>query len=176
VRFRELDVAGAFVIEPDRHGDDRGWFARFFATEEFAAHGIGMDVVHVNASFNEQAGTLRGMHLQAEPHAEAKVIRVTRGAAHDVLVDVRPQSPTFRRWAAVELRPDDARAVYAPEGVAHGFITLEDSTELLYLMSAPYVAEAAGGVRWDDPAFGIDWPREPVVISDRDASWPDLAL
>jgi dTDP-4-dehydrorhamnose 3,5-epimerase len=176
VIFTPTPLEGAFVLDLERRADERGWFARTFAVEELAAHGLETRVVHMNASFNDRAGTLRGMHYQAPPHAECKIVRCTRGAAFDVIVDLRPRSATYRQWFGVELTADSGRALYVPEGFAHGFQTLADGTELLYLMSHHYVPEAARGVRWDDPAFGIDWPdAEARVMSERDAGYPDFA-
>lgn len=174
--FTEAPLAGAWVVDLDRREDPRGWFARAFAAEEYAARGLETAVVHVNASFNERAGTLRGMHFQAEPHAEAKTVRCTRGAVFDVVVDLRPDSPTRHEWFGVELTEDNGRALYVPPGMAHGFQTLVDATELLYLMSHHHVPEAARGVRWDDPAFGVRWPdAEERTLSERDAAYPDVA-
>lgn len=175
MHFAETKLPGAFVIELRRISDERGWFARSFSREEFAAHGLNPQVVDANASFNDRAGTLRGLHHQQAPHAEAKLIRCTRGAIYDVLVDLRPDSPAFCDWFALELSAASPQMVYAPEGVAHGFQTLEDATEVSYLMSSGYVPEHASGVRWDDPAFGIEWPAvEQRTISERDLSYPDF--
>jgi dTDP-4-dehydrorhamnose 3,5-epimerase len=174
VRFAETDVAGAFVVELEPIRDERGWFARTFCTEEFAAKGLETAVAQCNSSFNARAATLRGLHFQAAPHGEAKLVRCTRGAIWDVLVDLRPESPTFRRWAGVELTPENRRMLYSPVGTAHGFITLADATEVLYQMSYRYVPDAARGVRFDDPAFGIDWPLAPDVITERDRGYPDF--
>ena len=166
--FTPTPLAGAFVVELDRREDDRGFFARSFCQEEFAAHGLSPVVAQCNVSYNARRGTLRGMHYQAEPHAEAKLVRCTQGAIWDVIVDLRRGSPTFRRWYGVELSADNRRALYAPEGMAHGFQSLTDDAEVLYLMSRPYQAEAARGVRWDDPAFGIRWPIAEPHLSPRD--------
>jgi len=170
MNFRPTPLDGAWVLEPERVGDERGWFARTFDAAEFEARGMEPRVVQANASFNARAGTLRGMHVQREPHGEPKVVRVTRGAAFDVAVDLRTG-----RWHGVELSADNGVGFYIPAGMAHGFLTLVDETEVLYLMGHHYVPEAATGVRWDDPAFAIDWPAAPSVISERDASWPDHA-
>jgi dTDP-4-dehydrorhamnose 3,5-epimerase len=175
MRFGESKLPGVYVIELEPAADERGWFARTFSRDEFAAHGLSPEVVHANTSFNERAGTLRGMHYQADPHGECKLIRCTRGAIYDVVVDLRPDSPSHRAWLGVELTPDNRRMLYAPEGVAHGFQTLEDATEVSYLMSHPHHPSHARGVRWDDPALGIDWPAaEHRTISERDRSFPDL--
>jgi dTDP-4-dehydrorhamnose 3,5-epimerase len=175
VIFTPAPLDGAVVLDLERRTDERGWFSRTFAVEELAAHGLVTDVVHMNASFNDRAGTLRGMHYQAAPHAECKIVRCTRGAVFDVIVDLRPGSDTYTRWFGVELTADNGRSLYVPEGFAHGFQTLEDSTEVLYVMSHHYVPDAARGVRWDDPAFGIDWPAADArVMSERDAGYPDF--
>ena len=174
MKFRALPIPGAFLIEPERMEDDRGSFARTFCREEFAAHGLAVDVAQISISFNKLRGTLRGMHYQAQPHAEAKLVRCTRGAIRDVLVDLRRDSPTFLRWAAEDLSADNAKAMYVPEGCAHGFLSLEDASEVLYQMSTPFHGASAAGVRWDDPAFGIDWREAVRVISDRDRNYPDF--
>lgn len=164
-------LPGAFVIEPERFTDERGHFVRTFDAEVFRAHGLDDRVVQCSASWNAQAGTLRGIHFQASPHEEAKLIRVSRGAIFDVLVDL-----ASRRWIGVELSAQNGRSLYAPAGLAHGFQALLDDTEVLYQISVPYVSEAARGVRWDDAALGIDWPPAPRgrTISQRDRDYPDL--
>ena len=170
-------LPGTFVVELEPLRDERGWFARTFDAGVFAQAGLEPRVVQCNTSFNERAGTLRGMHFQSEPHGEAKLVRCTRGAVYDVVVDLRPESPAFRRWFGIELRAGAAASLFAPAGLAHGFQTLEDASEVHYQMGSPYVPEAASGVRWDDPAFGIQWPAPPGgerVISERDASYPDF--
>jgi dTDP-4-dehydrorhamnose 3,5-epimerase len=172
--WRETELAGAFVVESEPIEDERGWFGRIYDESEFAERGLAARFVQGSAAFNTESGTLRGMHYQAEPHAEAKLIRCIRGAVHDVIVDLRPASATFKRWVAVELSAADGRMLYVPEGLAHGYLTLEDESETLYLISAPYAPEAARGVRWDDPAFGIDWPHEHRVMSEKDKAWPDF--
>ncbi len=172
--FRQCEVEGAWVIEPERHEDERGFFARTWDREEFAQRGLRDLVVQTSISYNRRRGTLRGLHYQAAPHGEAKLVRCTSGAIFDVVVDVRAESATFRRWVGVELTAENRHALYLPEGCAHGFLTLEHDSEVAYQMSAPYVAEAARGVRHDDPAFGIVWPEEIVVIADRDRSYPDF--
>lgn len=177
MRFRETPLAGAFVIELERREDERGSFARCWCKEEFAAHGLHANWVQANVSFNRRAGTLRGLHYQEAPHQETKLIRCTAGAAYDVIVDLRSGSPTWGRWAAVELSAARGAMIYVPEGFAHGFQTLTDNTELFYLMSAAHSPASARGVRWDDPALAITWPpcRERVV-SPRDQSFPELVL
>ncbi|MDX6718813.1 MAG: dTDP-4-dehydrorhamnose 3,5-epimerase [Solirubrobacteraceae bacterium] len=174
MRFEETPLRGAWVIEPDRVEDERGYFARTYDRDEFAARGIELPVVHCNTSLNDRAGTLRGMHLQVAPHGEPKLVRCTRGAIYDVIVDLRPDSPTHLAWFGAELSEENGRALYAPVGLAHGFQTLRDASEVLYMMGHEYIPSAASGVRWDDPAFAIAWPpASPRVISERDASFPD---
>jgi dTDP-4-dehydrorhamnose 3,5-epimerase len=173
MRFCETKVAGAWLIEPEPVADERGFFARVFCREEFAEHGLNPDLAQGNVSYNHARGTLRGMHYQAAPHQEAKLVRCTRGAIWDVALDLRPGSPTYLAWAGYELSDANRSMLYVPEGCAHGFLTLTDGAEVTYQMSAPYAPAAARGVRWDDPAFGIDWPGEVVVINQRDASYPD---
>lgn len=174
MKFTPAGLPGAWIIDIDRLGDERGFFARTFCRDEFAAHGLATEFVQCNTSFNARRGTLRGMHFQREPHAEVKLVRCTRGAIHDVLVDLRPDSPTFCRWVGVELSADNARMLYVPVGVAHGFQTLADSSEVFYQMAAMYRPEAAAGVRWNDPVFGIDWPLPDPILSQRDASYGDF--
>jgi dTDP-4-dehydrorhamnose 3,5-epimerase len=170
--FTETSLKGAFIIDLERMEDERGFFARSFCQEEFRAHELKSDVAQCNVSFNERKGTLRGMHLQVSPAAEAKLVRCSRGAVHDVIVDLRPESPTYCKWIAVRLTEDDGRALYIPEGLAHGFQTLRDSTELFYQMFTFYAPDWQRGVRWDDPAFGIDWPIPNPIMSERDRSYP----
>jgi dTDP-4-dehydrorhamnose 3,5-epimerase len=174
VRIVETPLAGVVVVEPERHEDDRGWFARAWDGGIFSERGLLAVPVQASTAFNRRRGTLRGMHLQAPPHEEDKLVSCTRGAIFDVAVDLRRDSPTHRQWFGLELTGGDGRALHVPRGVAHGYLTLVDETETQYLISAPYAPDAARGVRWDDPAFAIDWPSQPVhVISDRDRSWPD---
>jgi dTDP-4-dehydrorhamnose 3,5-epimerase len=174
MRFTETRVAGAYLIEPEPIGDERGFFARTFCQDEFRAHGLNPCVAQANVSFNHRRGTLRGMHYQQAPHQEAKLVRCTRGAIYDVVVDLRVSSPSHRGWYGVELTAANRAMLYVPEDCAHGFLTLTDDTEVAYQMSAPYAAEAARGVRYDDPAFGIRWPGEVVVINERDRTYPDV--
>lgn len=175
MRFLPTELLGVFIVEPELREDDRGFFARTWCREEFAAAGLVTDWVQCNVSFNRRAGTLRGMHWQAAPHEEVKLVRCTMGAAFDVVLDLRRDSPSFKRWLGVEVTAENRRAVYIPAGCAHGFQTLTDATELFYHMSALYHPEAARGVRWDDPAFGIIWPPCPErVIAPRDRSFPDF--
>jgi len=177
VIIRPTPLAGAHVVELERIGDERGSFARTFDREQFAAAGLDDRIAQCSTSFNLAAGTLRGMHYQAAPHEEAKLVRVTRGALFDVIVDLRAGSATFRQWFGIELDAESGRALYVPPGLAHGFQTLAERTEVLYQINAPYVPEAARGVRFDDPAFAIAWPPPPagLVISERDRTFPDFA-
>lgn len=170
--FKELPLAGAFLIEPERIGDERGFFARTWCREEFEARGLSAEIVQCNLSFNKKKGTLRGMHYQAPPHEEVKIVRCTMGAIYDVIIDLRPGSPTRRKRAALELTAENHIMLYVPKGFAHGFQTLEDNTEVFYQMSEYYHPESARGVRWDDPVFGIRWPQANPILSDRDRSHP----
>ena len=175
MNFRAADVDGVWLIEPERHEDERGFFARTFCRREFREHGLTAEVVQANTSFNRRKGTLRGMHYQAAPHEEAKLVRCTRGAVYDVIVDLRPGSPTFRSWVSVELTAGNDTMLFVPQGFAHGYQTLEDDTETWYLITAYYEPSAGRGVRWDDPAFGIEWPEvEERTINERDRNWPDF--
>lgn len=172
--FTPTELDGAYVVDLEPRGDERGFFARAWAVAEFAAHGLSTEVVQANIAFNHRKGTLRGMHFQHAPHAEVKLVRCTRGALYDVIVDLRPSSPTHTRWIGVELTADNRRMLYVPEGFAHGYQTLADDTEAYYQVSAAYAPEAEGGVRWDDPAFAIEWPDpDPPVMSEKDRAWPD---
>jgi dTDP-4-dehydrorhamnose 3,5-epimerase len=173
--FTETELAGAYVIDLDRREDERGFFARTWCADEYAEHGLTTRLVQANMSWNPLKGTVRGMHFQREPHAEAKVIRVTRGAIYDVIIDLRPDSATYKRWIGVNLDAVNGRALYVPEGFAHGFQTVTRHSEVHYLVSEFYTPGAEGGVRWDDPAFGIEWPEaEERTISEKDRSWPDF--
>jgi dTDP-4-dehydrorhamnose 3,5-epimerase len=174
VVFRETPIKGAFVIELEMHHDSRGFFARSYCHDEFARAGLNPRVVQCNVSHSRQRGTLRGMHYQQAPHHEAKLVRCTAGAVYDVVIDLRRESETWLQHYGVQLDADNRLMLYVPEGVAHGFVTLEDDTEVFYQMSEFYAPESARGVRWDDPAFGIRWPLEPAVISDRDRTYPDF--
>jgi dTDP-4-dehydrorhamnose 3,5-epimerase len=175
--FLPTALRDVFVIEVEAKADDRGLFSRTFCREEFFAHGLCVHWVQCNVSFNPRTGTLRGMHWQASPYEEVKLVRCTAGAAFDVIVDLRPDSPTYRKWIAVELTATNRRAVYIPAGCAHGFQTLIDGTELFYQMSEFYSPAAARGAKWNDPALGIEWPAcEKRLISERDCSFPDLPL
>ncbi len=176
MKFQETPLAGAYTIEMDRLEDERGFFARSFCAEEFAAHGLRPAMPQSSVSFNARSGTLRGLHYQAEPHAEDKLVRCTAGAIYDVIVDLRPHSPTTRHWFAVELSAANHRSLFVPKGLAHGFMTLREETEVLYMISVPYVAGLERGVRWNDPAIGISWPAAPSVVSARDAAYPLLEV
>lgn len=172
--FTESPLSGAYVIDLTPLEDERGFFARTFCPEEFAAHGLASVMNQCSVSFNAKRGTLRGMHFQAEPHAEEKLVRCTAGGIYDVIVDIRPQSSTRHRWFGLELTASNHRSLYIPQGFAHGFITLTDNAEVSYSISVPFVSGAGRGVRWDDPAFNICWPLQPIVMSKRDAEYPSL--
>jgi dTDP-4-dehydrorhamnose 3,5-epimerase len=172
--FVETALKGAFIIEPEKLEDERGFFARTWCQQEFATHGLNPLLVQCNISFNRRKGTLRGIHYQAKPHEEARLVRCTRGAIYDVIIDLRPYSPTFKQWAAFELTANNHRMLYVPEGYAHGFQTLEDHTEVFYQMSEFYAPAQAGGVRWNDPTFGIQWPPAERIISKQDQSYPNF--
>ncbi|MDX6750227.1 dTDP-4-dehydrorhamnose 3,5-epimerase [Geminicoccaceae bacterium 1502E] len=175
MRFIEAGLPGAWILEPEPVRDHRGFFARTFCVREFASRGLATSFVQHSTSQSAAAGTLRGMHFQKAPHAEVKVVRCLKGAIWDVIVDLQPGSPTFRRWRGFELSAGNRRQLYVPTGFAHGFQTLRDDTEVGYLISAFHAPEAAGGVRHDDPALGIDWPLPVSSISGRDSTWPLLA-
>jgi dTDP-4-dehydrorhamnose 3,5-epimerase len=174
--FKETKLSGAFVIDIEPHEDLRGFFAGSWSAADFAAHGLSSTIAECNISFNKRRGTLRGMHFQAAPHAQVKVVRCTAGAIFDVIVDLRPESATFRQWVGVELTSANHRMLYVPVGFAHGFQTLVDDTEVFYQMSDVYAPDLAGGVRWNDPAFGIDWPEcEERIITNRDNEYPNFS-
>ncbi len=172
--FVPTPLAGALVVEPERKADERGFFARTWCRHEFARHGLDVEVVQASISHNRRAGTLRGMHFAWPPSREGKLVRCERGSVHDVIIDLRPDSATFTQHVAVELNEDNCRALYIPPGFAHGFQTLTDGTEVLYMMTDFYRAELADGMRFDDPAFGIRWPRPVTVIVERDRSYLDF--
>lgn len=174
MRFIETGLSGAHIVELEKISDERGFFARGWCADEFRAAGFDACIAQTNISFSVRAGTMRGMHYQAAPSAEAKVVRCTRGSIFDAIVDLRPDSPTFRSWFGVELTADNHRALFVPKVFAHGFQTLEDDTEVHYLMSSSYDPGAARGLRYDDPVIGIDWPLPVTGISDRDRTWPLL--
>lgn len=172
--FRQTTVSGAWVIEPELRNDERGSFARTWDADEFARRGLSTRVDQCSVSFTHGRGTLRGLHFQAAPHEETKLVRCTRGAVFDVVVDLRPGSPTFRRWFGVELSAQNRLALYVPELCAHGLLTLSDDAEVYYQMSGLAASHSAFGVRFDDPAFGIEWPADVLVINERDRSYPDF--
>ncbi len=172
--FRELEIAGAYVLGTERHEDARGFFARTFCQREFQELGLEAAVAQCNVSFNHRRGTVRGMHYQASPSEEVKLVRCTRGAIWDMILDLRPDSASFKRHVAVELDAESRKSLYIPAGVAHGFQTLTDSAEIFYQMSEFYDPSASRGVRWNDPAFSITWPEEITVISERDLAFPDF--
>jgi dTDP-4-dehydrorhamnose 3,5-epimerase len=173
--FTESALPGVLIVDIERLADERGFFARTYCAEEFAARGLVSSLSQCSVSFNARRGTLRGLHIQAAPHAEHKLVRCTAGAVFDVIVDVRPESPHYRRWLSLELTAENRRAAFVPPGFAHGFITLSDDAEVYYMISVPHAPAHARGFRWDDPAFGIQWPLTPTVISPRDANYPLLA-
>ncbi|MEX2453341.1 MAG: dTDP-4-dehydrorhamnose 3,5-epimerase [Rhodospirillaceae bacterium] len=173
--FRETGLDGAWLIEPERIRDGRGYFARTWCVDEFHEHGIGANFLQCGTSYNERRGTLRGIHLQAAPCEEAKLVRCTRGRLYDVMVDLRPDSTTFGRWKAFELSADNGRLVYLPEGFGHGFQTMEDATEIAYQISEIYRPSAALGIRWDDPDLAVSWPTpDAAILSDRDRALPSF--
>jgi dTDP-4-dehydrorhamnose 3,5-epimerase len=172
--FHETKLPGVFEIHLEPKGDGRGLFARSWCQREFEKYGLNPITVQCNVSFNEKKGTLRGMHYQGDPHPEAKLVRCTQGSVYDVVVDLRPGSTTFKKWISVILTTANRSMIYVPEGFGHGFLTLEDRTEVLYQMSEFYYPELSRGVRWNDPAFQFDWPAQPMVMSDRDRAYPDF--
>jgi len=176
MQFKQTNLSGAYVIELERHSDDRGFFARTFCSKEFSALSLETTVEQCSTSFNSRRGTLRGMHFQVEPHEEVKLVRCTRGSIFDVIIDLRPASPTVGQHFAATLSPDNGKQLYIPRGFAHGFLTLEDNTEVLYQISNAYAPQAGRGVRWNDPAFSIPWPAEVLVISERDRAYPDFSV
>ncbi len=170
--FTETPLKGAYIIELERIEDERGFFARSWCAAEFAEHGLNPNLAQCNLSFNKKKGTLRGMHYQAAPHEEAKLVRCTKGAIYDVIIDLRPDLPTFKQWFGVELTAENRKALYIPEGFAHGFQTVKDNTEVFYQMSEFYHPESDRGVRYDDPAFGIEWSSANITVSPKDISRP----
>ena len=174
MQIEATTIPGVMHVRPDAHSDERGLFARTYDADNFAAAGLPTTWPQCNISWNQYRATLRGMHFQRRPHGEPKLVRCTRGRVFDVAVDLRPESPCFRDWIAVELAYERRNALFIPAGCAHGFITLEDDCELLYMMGHVFVPELSAGVRWNDPAFGIKWPFEPITMSERDAIWPDF--
>ena len=177
MKFSQTPLHGAFIIEPELIEDERGFFSRAFYQEEFRKHNLNANIAQCNISFNAKKGTLRGMHYQDEPHDEAKLVRCTRGSVFDVIIDLRPRSSSFKNWFSVVLSSWNRIMLYIPEGVAHGFQTLEDDTEVFYQMSEVYYPDFARGVRWNDPVFGIKWPSvNKRIISERDKSYPDFTV
>lgn len=174
MKFIRADLAGAYLIEIETMEDERGFFARTFCRDEFAAHGLQPIFVQCDVSFNTYKGTLRGMHFQGNPHEEAKLVRCTRGAIYDVIVDIRKGSPTYMQWAAMELTAENRKMAYIPEGFAHGFQTLEDKCEVFYQMSEMYHPRHARGIRWNDPSLAIRWPLPSPIVSPKDASYSDF--
>lgn len=173
--FSETKLKGAYVIEPERFTDERGFLGRSFSAREFESHGLNSRMAECNISFSKKRYTIRGMHFQKPPHAQAKLVRCTQGAIYDVIIDLRPESPTFKQWIGEELTAENRRMLYVPEGFAHGFETLEDDTEVFYQISEFYAPLSEGGVRWNDPAFGISWPAgDGITINDRDRNYPDF--
>ena len=172
--FKPTPLNGAYIIDLEPHTDERGFFSRAWCRNEFEAHGLNGCLVQCNLSFNRRRGTLRGMHYQAAPYEESKLVRCTHGAIYDVIVDLRKDSPTYRRYYGVTLTDANRKALYVPEGFAHGFLTLEDDTEIFYQMSEFYAPDYGRGYRWNDPAFNIQWPDEVTVISERDRTYPDF--
>lgn len=175
MKFHQTELEGAYIIELEKLEDERGFFARTFCQKELQEHGLAPMVAQANVSFNAKAGTLRGMHYQLAPYEETKLIRCTRGALYDVIVDLRPDSASYQRWIGVELTAGNYRMLYVPANFAHGFVTLEDNTEAIYFVSEFYTPGSERGLRWDDSQFNIEWPRSVDVISEKDASWPDFA-
>jgi len=172
--FHATSLPDAFIVEPELLGDERGWFARTWCREAFAEHGLNAELAQCSLSYTRERATLRGMHYQRSPQGETKLVRVTRGAIYDVALDLRPDSVTFCQWSAVELTAENRKMSYIPDGFAHGFVTLTDDVEVFYQVSVPHEPASAAGVRWDDPAFNIDWPVDQPVLSERDASFPDF--
>jgi len=172
--FSKLALRDAYLVELDKHGDQRGYFARLYCQNEFEEHGLVPHVVQANVSFSKIKGTLRGLHYQDEPYAETKYIRCVKGAIYDVIIDIQPGSPTFMQWLAVELTADNYKMIYVPKGYAHGFQSLAPDTEVTYLVSEFYTPQAEGGIRYDDLAFEIDWPLPVTEISEKDRTWPDF--
>jgi len=172
LHFTETGIAGAWVIDPSPHGDDRGRFMRAWCAREFAEHGLDFVPVQANMGFSVRKGTVRGMHFQGEPALEAKLVRCTRGTIFDVVLDLRPESLSYGKWYGVELSAENGRMLYVPQGCGHGYQTLEEGTEMYYMTSEFYTPSAVRGVRFDDPAFGIQWPLVPTVVSEQDRNWP----
>lgn len=175
MKFQPTRLRDACLVKLEAARDQRGYFARTFCVEEFAAHGLEVHYPQHSISFSARKGTLRGMHFQRDPHSEVKLVRCTRGVILDVIIDIRPNSPTYRHWQGFELSSGNGDQIYIPKGFAHGFQTLSDDVEVSYLISTPYAPASASGIRHDDPAFGIRWPLSVSEISERDLQWPDFA-
>ncbi len=175
MKFIETSLKGAYILELELIKDNRGFFARYFCEEEFKKHGLNPDISQISIAVNEKKGTLRGMHFQKKPHEEAKIVRCIRGSIYDVIIDLRKDSPTFKKWFSTEIKEHDYKMIYLPEGFAHGYMTLEDNTEVTYHMSKAFHVESYVGVRWDDPAFNIKWPTTNPIISDKDKNYPDFS-
>ena len=173
--FTQTKLAGAYILDLEKREDDRGFFARTFCRNEMETHGLIPDVAQANTSLSKYRGTLRGMHYQKAPYEETKLVRCTRGALYDVIIDLRPDSPTYRQWVGVELSAENYRMLFVPKHFAHGFITLADDTEANYLVSQFYAPGSELGIRWNDPVFNIKWPIDVAVISEKDANWPDFS-
>jgi dTDP-4-dehydrorhamnose 3,5-epimerase len=174
VRFTETPLPGAYLVDPTPSSDERGFFARSYNPEEFAAQGLGPELRQCSVPYNVRKATLRGMHYQIAPHEEHKLVRCTAGAIFDVIVDLRPASSHYRRWFGTELNAENRRALFVPPGCAHGYVTLKDHSEVFYMISVAYSAAHGRGARWNDPAFGIEWPQQPHIIAARDAEYPLL--
>lgn len=174
--FTETKLKGAFLIEVQKFEDDRGFFGRTFCQKEFQKYGLNPNVSQANVSYNKKKGTLRGMHYQAAPYEEVKFVRCTRGSIRDVIIDLRPDSPTYKQWTYADLSADNYLMLYVPEGFAHGFQTLEDETEVIYQVSQFYTPGSERGIRYNDPVFKIEWPLAVQVISEKDGNWPDFQL
>lgn len=176
MRFTKLTLEGAYIVELEPRADERGWFSRFFCEQEFANHGIEYRVRQINNSLSVAAGTLRGLHYQVAPHGDAKLVRCLSGAAFDVILDMRETSATYGKWHGAELTAENRKMMFVPQGFAHGFLTLEDNTEMLYPASQPYAGISERVIRWNDPRFAIEWPRQPSVVSEKDANAPDFNI
>jgi len=175
MKFTELDIAGAFVIEIEPHIDERGFFARTWCSDEFKKHGLNPSIQQCNISYSEQKNTLRGMHYQSPPHSETKVVSCTQGRVYDVILDIRENSPTYGQWSSIVLDANEHKSIYIPGGLAHGFQTLENKCEMRYQMSTEYQANFSKGIRWNDPFFSIQWPKADTrIISSRDTAYPDF--
>jgi len=175
--FKETQLKGAFIIETQPIGDNRGFFARAWCQKEFEAHGLISSFVQANVTFSPKLGTLRGLHYQIAPHEEVKLVRCTRGAIYDVIIDLRPKSPTYKQWLATNLTADNCKMIYIPGGFAHGYQILMDDTEVFYQVGQFYAPEYERGIRWNDPGFAVDWPiNSPLILSEKDKRWPDFSF